>query len=283
MIDFPRSTFTWKSHPWASDPHYKYAGGYVGEAGAIHHVRFNLEARCQICDEDGDVVEIFLGAPCRTEYTIVKENLFQIPSSEFRLAFGYTHQIPIAKEPSHVQEEVSAVDHLTAFEQTQITVSSHADFMEVSEADALIQATLANDLLNASTTYHDAERNVSVTVEYPINLINLNVAEKTFQVCTGPLILPDLATWDGDNVQRVFLAHTAFTQFDHVEFILQREVAAAPEERAWLDQPRGRDRLELHDPAQEPPGGFMARPRPTVYNETWAMEARNLVLRVPNI
>jgi len=94
--------------------------------------------------------------------------------------------------------------------------------------------------------------------------------------------LPDLATWDGRDVQRVFLAHVALTQFDQVEFILRREVEAAPEEREWLDQPRGRDRLELLDPNNAPPGYPPERPRPTVYNEVWELEATNVVLRTAN-
>ena len=77
-------------------------------------------------------------------------------------------------------------------------------------------------------------RGLAITVEYPVNLINLNKDHSEFQVCTGPIILPDLATWDGSEVQRVFLAHVAFTEFDHVEFILRREVEAAPAEQEWL-------------------------------------------------
>ncbi len=280
MIDFPRSTFTWQSFPWAPDPYYKYTGGFVGEPGAIHHVRFNLEAKCEIRDEQsGHVTELFVGAPCRTEYTIVARNLFQVPNSEFRMAFSRTHQVPIAQEPSHTPETVTATALSTAFQEHKITVRTHTDVVEIAQAEPVIEATLANDLLNARSTYRDTARNLTVAVEYPVNLINLNVAEQTFQVCTGPLILPDLATWDGDTVRRVFLAHAAFTQFDHVEFILRREVDAAPDARAWLDQPRGRDRLALLDPAQRPPDYPPARPRPTVYNETWPLDASNVILR----
>ena len=42
MINFPRSTFTWKSHPWHPDPYYKWAGGFVGTPGQVYHVRFSL-------------------------------------------------------------------------------------------------------------------------------------------------------------------------------------------------------------------------------------------------
>ena len=51
MVNFPRSTFTWKAHPWKPDPHYRWSGGFVGEYGQFYHVRFNLEARCEVTEE----------------------------------------------------------------------------------------------------------------------------------------------------------------------------------------------------------------------------------------
>ena len=149
-------------------------------------------------------------------------------------------------------------------------------------ASRVVAATLAHDLLNARSTYRDPATGLVIAVEYPINLINLNAADGEFQVCTGPVLLPDLETWDGREVSRVFLAHAAFSHFDHVEFILRREVAAAESERTWLDQPRGRDRDELLNPENRPPVYPSPRPRPTVFNETWALAATNVVLRAEN-
>lgn len=282
MHDFPRSTFTWHSHPWQPDPYYRYPGGFVGTPGQSYHVRFNLEAACTIRDDATDTTtELFLGAPCRIEYTIATRNLFQIPSAEFRMPFSRRYRLALAKEPSSVREEVSVARLDEAFREHKLTLRRHERVRPLTNAADIAAATLDGDLLNAVTTYHDAERKLSVTLEYPVNLINLNVDDGEFQVCTGPLILPDLATWDGNEVTRVFLAHAAFTAFDHVEFILQREVDAAPDVRAWLDQPRARDRLELLDPDKRPAGYPPPRPRPTVYNETWELPAHNRVLAAP--
>lgn len=280
MYDFPRSTFTWHSYPWRPDPYYRYTGGFVGTPGESYHVRFNLEAACTIhADATGQTTELFLGAPCRTEYTIATRNLFQVPSSEFRMPFSRRYRLALAKEPSTVTENVTVTPLEQAFQSHALRLRSHARVDTLTDVQAVIDATLAGDLLNAVSTYRDDARGLTVTLEYPVNLINLNVENGEFQVCTGPLILPDLATWDGQEVTRVFLAHAAFTAFDHVEFILQREIDAAPEVRAWLDQPRGRDRLELLDPTKQPPGIPPQRPRPTVYNETWELPATNVVLR----
>ncbi len=283
MINFPRSTFTWKSFSWQPDAYYRYPGGFVGTPGQVYQVRFNLEAACTIQDDrNGRTTELFVSAPCRFEYTIATRNLFQVPSAEFRFAFSRALRLQIAARPSTEQEAVNVTPLNAAFQDHTLDLRTFSGVTTLSHPHQIAEATLANDLLNARSTYQDAERGLTVTVEYPVNLININVDTDEFQVCTGPVIVPDLATWDGHEVNRVFLAHVAFTAFDHVEFILQREVEAAPAEREWLDQPVGRDRLELLDPNRRPPNYPPVRPRPTVYNEIWALPATNVILRTTN-
>ena len=282
MINFPHSTFTWKAPAWTPDPFYKYAGGFVGRPGQAYHVRFNLEAKCEVRDEtSGHVAELFLGAPCRTEYTIASRNLFQVPSSEFRMPFSRRSRLNIAKGPSGEKEKVSARQLSEKYQDYKIDIREYADPTELTDARQIVTATLENDLLNARSTYRDSERGLAISVEYPVNLINLSEADGEFQVCTGPLLLPDLDTWDGLDVSRVFLAHAAFSAFDHVEFILQRHVEASEAEREWLDKPRGRDRLDLVDPNNPPPTP-MSRPRLTTYNEVWERPATNVVLCAEN-
>ena len=284
MIDFPRSFFIWKTFPVQVDPYYKYAGGFIGKEGDVRHVRFNIESSCVIADDSGvALAEIFVGAPCRSEYTIPRQGFFQIPSSEFRMAFSHTHRIPIARRPSGESESASAQDLSEAFQDHDISLKEFLHPIELNAAEPLIEATLASALLNARCAYRDEQTGLRVTVEYPVNLINVNREDATFQVCTGPLILPDLATWNGRVVDRVFLAHAAFTAFDYIEFILRREVAAAPEELEWLHHVEGRDRLELHDPNNKPPNYPPPRPSPTVYCEAWALPSTNTVLRAPNL
>ncbi|MBX3054388.1 MAG: hypothetical protein KF753_23140 [Caldilineaceae bacterium] len=283
MINFPRSTFTWKSHPQQPDPHYKYAGGYVSRPGQIRHVRFNLEAKCEIQDDTTrQITEMFVGAPCRTEYTIADRNLFMVPSSEFRMAFSRARRLAIAKRPSDEIEPVSVAALNDDFQGHTIDIRELPGATRLTDGAQIVEATLANHLLGARSTYRDAKRGLHVTVEYPVNLINVVESDNEFQICTGPVILPDLNTWDGQEVSRVFLAHVSITSFDYVEFILQREVAAAASEREWLDQPRGRDRFELIDPENPPPNYPPPRPRPTVYNEVWGFPSTNVVLMVEN-
>lgn len=283
MIDFERSHFTWKHRPWTHDPHYRWAGGFVGEEGQSYHVRFRLEAGCEIFDPAaGKVTRLYAGAPCRTEYTIARRNLFQVPSSEWRLVFSDQDSIAIARRPSWEPEPGERRPLTKAFAGTRLDLRQHPSPRVLRHGGEIAAATLSGELMNARSSYEDEERGLTVTVEYPVNLINIHEAGGEFQVCTGPVLLPDLATWDGTGVSRVFLADVAITAFDWVEFILRREVEAAESEREWLDRPRGRDRLELWDPEVRPEGYPLPRPSPTVYNETWELEASNVVLAAAN-
>ena len=284
MINFPASTFTWKAQPRQPHPYYLYDGGFVGEPGAVYHVRFSIEAKCDVRDDaTGHTSELFVGHPCRSEYTIADRNLLTVPSTEFRLAFSRERTLKIADRPSTDEDDTSLADELLAerYQDHRIDIRRHKGATELTTAGEVIEATLANDMLSARSSYTD-ERGISVSVEFPVDLINIDEEGGKFQVCTGPVVLPDLATWDGTDVRRVFLAEVALSSFDYVEFILRRAVEPAESELEWLQEVRGRDRNQLADPDKVPPGHPPRRWRIHVYNEVWAFPATNVLFRAEN-
>ena len=101
MIDFNRSFITWTIE-WAEpDPVYAYPGGFVGEPGEATTSRVQIDAGCEIVDEArGTACTIYLTAPCRSEFIIADDNLFQVPNGEFRAAVSDACMVPIAAEPS---------------------------------------------------------------------------------------------------------------------------------------------------------------------------------------
>jgi hypothetical protein len=284
MINFHASTFAWKGHPTKPDPHYKYPGGLVSKSGVVIHVRMSLEAVCTITDEStGHVSEMFMNAPCRAEYTIAKRNLFQVPGNQFRYAFNRERTVTIANRPSDEVEEIKNSSLSESFDSHKLDVRHYDNASTTADPAEIIEATLANDLMTARSTYRDTDRGLSIAIEYPVNLINVNPVDAEYQVCTGPVIVPDLETWDGKNVSRVFLAHVAFTASDYVEFILRREVDPSDSEKQWLTKPRGLDRNALHDPANQPSDYPIRKWQATAYSEVWEKEgADNIIMRVPN-
>ncbi|MXZ76015.1 MAG: hypothetical protein F4207_05575 [Gemmatimonadetes bacterium] len=283
MIAFHRSSFHWRSRPWKPDPVYKYTGGFVGVPGQAYQVRFHLEAACTVEDlESGRKTDLYLGAPCRTEYTIARRNLFQIPSDEWRMAFSRSLSIPISRRPSTEPAGTRGTPLEEQFKGHEIDIRQYDTDDTLTNAREVVQATLDRDLMNVRITWTAPDRSLKVTLEFPVDLININEEDAEFQVCTGPVVLPDLETWDGSEVHRVFLADAAVSGFDHAEFILRREIEAAEREKHWYEAPRGRDRLELNDPEHPPPDYPPRRPRPLVYNETWEKATENVILRTKN-
>ena len=276
MIDFNRSFITWTIN-WAEpDPVYAYPGGFVGDPGEATTSRIQIDAGCEIVDEArGTACTIYLTAPCRSEFIIADDNLFQVPNGEFRAAVSDAFTIPIATEPSWQDEGTRRQPVGARFAEFAIDVRT-LDAAALVTDDAIVASSLAGDRLNARSTYRDDAHGLTVTVEYPIKLINLHAGGGRYQVCTGAVALPDLTTWDGAGVDRVFLAHAAFAADDHVEFILRRSIEVAEHDLAWAAAVRGRDRYERHVPGVEPE---RPRPRASGYYETWELAAVNTILR----
>ncbi|MEX1019352.1 MAG: hypothetical protein WDZ49_06815, partial [Litorilinea sp.] len=154
MIDFPRSFFTWKTKPFQPDPYYRYSGGFVGNPGQVYQVRFNLEGMCTIRDDqNGQTQELFVSAPCRSEYTIAARNLFQVPSNEFRFAFSRDLHFSIAARPSSEQEPVQAGKLSDRLQSHRLDLRTLADPTELTSVRDVVAATLDNSLLNARSTY----------------------------------------------------------------------------------------------------------------------------------
>jgi len=279
MIDFGRSYFTWKSHPWARDPYYKFKGGFVGQYGAVHQVRIQLESACTLIHtETGQRDELFLLTPCLAEYTIVTENLFQVPNGEFRVVFGREHGVPLAYRSTDQPDDLKRYKIAERFADFSLKVRSVNGARTLTTPDEVITATMADELMSGRATYRDENTGVQVILEFPIKLINVQQQEKLFQVCMGWVALPDLTTWDGTSVNRVFLADLAFSGFDYMEFLLLRHVEVAEREKERMDTVRGRDRLELHDPNDKPPGYPPPRPRPMAYHELVRQNVNTVIL-----
>ena len=283
MINFQASMLTWKNAIHPRDTYYKYDGGFVGTPGDIYHVRFNTQSSCVVRDRsNGTDTEIFLGSPCRAEYTIAYNNLFQVPSNEFRMAFSKKNKIKISNRPSSEKEELPSNKLAREGIEYSFDKRLYRQYEKLNQAREVIQATLAGDFLNVESTYIDTQSGLTVTLEFPVNLINLNDLGNEFQVSTGPILVPDLSSWNGSDIGRSFLAHVALSSFDHVEFILRREVDVSDAEKNWIELPKGLDRNELVDQDRQPEGYPPKRWQATTFNEVWELESENVFYRSGN-
>ena len=82
---FSESFMTWDFPNTGPDPrpHARHELPYGNKA------RIELESLCEMVDEESGVAETFvLIAPCRTEWVYAPDDLFQLPSAEYRCAYA---------------------------------------------------------------------------------------------------------------------------------------------------------------------------------------------------
>jgi len=283
LINYFTSTFTWKGKSFTGDPYYKYPGGFVGNIGEKYHVRFNTQSSFIIEDEESKKYdEVFLGSPCRSEYTIAKNNLFQVPSNEFRMALTKENKVNIASKPNCEDDDINFSKLEGNYIDYKLDIREYTNHVQLNKESEVIKATLNGDLLNAKCSFKDESSGLLVTLQFPVNLINLNYDQNEFQVCTGPIIVPDLSSWEIGKTGQVFLAHVAFTSFNYIEIILRRDVKPEKSELDWLTKPIGLDRNELVNPENIPSLHPEQRWQVTTYNEVLGLNTKNVFLKCAN-
>ncbi|MFN8511063.1 MAG: hypothetical protein U0232_12425 [Thermomicrobiales bacterium] len=229
MIDFGNSYMTWIV---AHNPHDKRVPGHMPWDNSA---RILIDACCTITDTRSGVSDDFyLIAPCRTEWMYRDENLFQVPSGEYREIFSPTRRLSLGNRmtietpaprsmPALVEQPIEGVPVVTAgLLSLKFAVRTFAEVTELTDDASVVAATQANLPLAARTEIWDEARGLKATLEYPIKTMNIQVERQRFQVDTGPLIVPDLAGQEEHWLDLFSLAHIIYNTFDRAEFICRQ-------------------------------------------------------------
>ncbi|MGH2561681.1 MAG: hypothetical protein ACRDJH_21660 [Thermomicrobiales bacterium] len=216
MTDFGNSYMTWVA------PHDFSDRRVPGHKPWGNSARILIDARCTITDDaTGTTEELYLVAPCRTEWMYQEENLFQNPSGEYRVIFTQERQLVVGKRMVEESDRPgsSSTDKFTSL---VFTIGLFPDATALDTGKAVVAATHANLPINALTEIRDDASGLRATLEYPVRTMNIHPERERFQVDTGPLIFPDLAANDEHWIDRCALAHVIYNTFDRAEFICKR-------------------------------------------------------------
>lgn len=212
--DFNNSYMTWSSNHDFTDTR------KPGHTPWSNAARIMIDASCTISDSSGAIVdELYLIAPCRTEWMYRETELLQNPNGEYRRIFSKTHALqrivgksidesgPIQHEPAMSTDAYNWINFSI--------VPKSATVLDTDQA--VIDATKRNVPINARTTY--TANGLTATMEYPIRTMNYQEERVRFQVDTGPLVFPDLAADAERLIDRCYLAHTVYNTFTYAEFV----------------------------------------------------------------
>lgn len=216
--DFQSSFMTW-DHPYREDP----------RPYARHNVPHGNRARIQL-DAIIDVVQISTGnyqrfvliAPCRTEWVYAEDRLFQLPSSEYRNIYSLSQQRGMGRSITHTGGRSRGTPVSPTFRSLTIDVHTFTRTQRLSTAADIVKATASNVPLVGRTTINDPDGKFRYILEYPIRTMNFQPKTNSFQVDTGPLLVPDFKVNEQQAIDRLEMAHIAYNRLDRAEFILRR-------------------------------------------------------------
>jgi hypothetical protein len=223
--DFQRSYMFWDV-PYRTDPR-PYARH---DTPLGNRVRILLESLLDVADPSTGTSEQFvLIAPCRTEWVYAEDRLFQIPSREYRNIYSLTHGRGVGGGMTVTADELPgqpsrARPNTEDYRYLKIEVARYPGTKTLETVDELIAATEERLPINGRTELRDAATGRTYVLEYPIKTLNYEPEQRSFQVDTGPVIVPDLQATEGLMIDRLARAHVIYNHkhLDRAEFILYR-------------------------------------------------------------
>ena len=208
----------------------------------LNNARIPIECRCRITEKSTEeMCEFFLGANCKTERVGVERDIWPMPNADFVPVCSRTqwmvlkaydsvgngvmfHPPSLGKQP---ERQVIDVDETFDSLRIDVAESTHGEVLETPEA--IVEAVLANRLLNARTRV-ESDR-YTADVDFPVKTINANELDMIYQLDTGPVLLPDLSREPDDLIGGMELAFVAFNAPTWVELIVRVPTAVSGDVR----------------------------------------------------
>lgn len=209
-----------------------YGRSFLIGRGDVNQVRFWIESRTRILDEDSGACEDYLQcASCKSEDTFAERDLFYPDNYDFLPIFGPERGVIFRRKawlnpnyrscPATRDMWGGPIQHL-------VTPPAEA----LSTPAAVLAATHAFRPLVAQTACRDAAARLQAIVEYPIKTMNTHAARQCYQVDTGPVAWPDLSRWRTQSVEALELAFIAFNRADAVEVVIEDPTPATSSDAA---------------------------------------------------
>jgi len=215
-----------------------YAASYVTfvTPGRGNLARLQIESRCVLLDENGELVEEFFQfASCKSEDTYAAENLFQDPNYDFSGIFSREHFVIFRAHAPYSDIYAERGEVRPRFEDALFQIRATRGEQLLADNPAIVAATLKGLPLVGRTEIHDEATGARAIIEYPVKTMNVNDLKNIYQVDTGPLAFPDFTAAAERPIDRMELAYVAHNRPDEAYFIVQRPTPIVVDEAEVCD------------------------------------------------
>ena len=198
-----------------------FSRSYMRWFGEPNNVRVLIDAACTLVDDEtGKSETYYLIVPCRGEYTHADGDLIQMPSFEFCGIWGpedkrYLRFAWSSDRDHHTYGDKTDTLEIRRFEKTR----------SLEDAESVFRTTVeSSEPLVSRTTIRDERLRLTAVLEYPVNTMNVKDNPMSFQVDTGPMLLPNFNIAPARAVEGLHVAYVVYNRFDEAEFTLRRPV-----------------------------------------------------------
>jgi hypothetical protein len=94
----------------------------------------------------------------------------------------------------------------------------------------IVKATAENQPLIGRTEIREPETKRRFVLEYPIRTMNFQPKTDSFQVDTGPILMPDFSVKAEKAIDRLEMAFVAYNRLDRAEFLIRRPTPVTDED-----------------------------------------------------
>jgi len=239
--NFQASFMTWDYPPPAYTEKHDIPYGNIA--------RIQLDAMIDVIDDDGGGSERFvLIQPCRTERVYKEDRLFQIPSAEYRVIYSLEQHRSVGKGMTYRGRRSAGRLVKDSYRSLVIDVVTFPKTRALRTPAEVNEATGANHPLVGRTEIKDPQRPLRYVIEYPIKTMNIMPKDNSYQVDTGPLLVPDFDLDQASIIDRLEMAHVAFNHKapDLAEFILRQPTAIRDESNRELCRVLHYSKVRVH-------------------------------------
>ena len=216
--NFTSSYMTWDVPPRDDPPRNARHNVPLG-----NKARIQLDAIVEVIDEETGASEQFvLIAPCRAEWVYAEKQLFQIPSRDYRNIYSLTEERRMGRAITYGGESDRGHPVSDTFQSLEIDIVRFPQGRVLDTPAAVNEATGNNVPLIGRTEIREEARRKRYVLEYPIKTMNFRPENSSFQVDTGPLLVPDFDSGEPRTIDRLEMAHVVYNRLDYAEFILRR-------------------------------------------------------------
>jgi hypothetical protein len=199
--------------------------------------RCALHASCKIRGKGEEFREYFLSHPCAGEKMYAEKNIIAQPTMEFHIVFCDDGQFMLVKQfddsPGFERMSYRVGDIVGSKTNIVTTIDKMGSglryFVEVAEMTSYQEvhdAMVDNKPILGRTRYltSNGDEEIEVVAEYPVTVMNARHEHDSWQVDTGPMLLPDFSIDHELEVSIFRQAYVVYNRWDYAEYAMRLPV-----------------------------------------------------------